>query len=428
MGQRRTWDRCQVDYPEAVQRIVGVDTARGLAILGMFVAHLGMERSTELLSPTGWFFITDGRPSALFALLAGVGLAFMTRRARDSGDPAEWQRQRTRILKRSLVLYLFGWVLTFVGTPIAVILSAYAVMFALMLPFLRARTPTVLVWAAGIVLVAQLPVLVVRHQIGEASLWRVVPGIGELLTGYYPAISWIAYLLVGLAVGRATLRSLRTQVVLLAAGAAVAAVGYGAGALLQELVRPAPGSLAELLVSTQPHADSAVEMIGNTGVAVAAIGLCLLLTRATVGAVLLTPVSASGAMSLTVYSLHIVYIAILGSESVFYPESNWPLIALILGTFVFATVWQLLWGQGPFERAMHAMIKTAPPTAQPTWAAPPPPGSPAPGHPPTAQPTWAAPPPPAGWSPPPHGTSAGPPPPPPADRRWPNPCSQTGRR
>ncbi len=410
----------------------------------MFVAHLGMERSTELLSATGWFFIADGRPSALFALLAGVGLAFMTRRARESGDPAEWQRQRTRIVKRSLVLYIFGWVLTFVGTPIAVILSAYAVMFVLMLPFLKVRTPALLAWAAGIVLVAQLPVLAVRQQIGEASLWRVTPGIGELLTGYYPAISWIAYLLVGLAVGRAGLRSLRTQLILLGAGVAVAALGYGAGALLQDLIRPAPNSLTELLVSTQPHADSAVEMIGNTGVAVAVVGLCLLLTRAKVGAVLLTPVSASGAMSLTVYSLHIIYIAILGSDAVFYPESNWPLIALVVGTFVFATCWQLLWGQGPFERAMHAMIRSKPPTAQPTWAAPPPPGSHAPGHPPTAQPTWAAPPPPAGWSPPVPGARVppppnpavpappppppAPPPPPSAQGHWPDPHSRAGRR
>src|SRR5699024_5423744 len=105
----------------------------------MFVAHLGMQRHTGLLTPTGWFFITDGRPSALFALLAGVGLAFMTRRARDSGDPAEWRRQRSRIVKRSGVLYLLGWVLTLLLTPVAVILQSYAVMFLLMIPFLRLR-------------------------------------------------------------------------------------------------------------------------------------------------------------------------------------------------------------------------------------------------------------------------------------------------
>src|SRR5690625_1659477 len=130
----------------------------------MLVAHLGMQRHTGLLTPTGWFFVTDGRPSALFALLAGVGLAFMTRRALASGDEVEWQRQRIRIVKRSLVLYLLGWALTFVGTPVAVILPAYAVMFLLMLPFLKLRTPALLAWAAGILLVAQLPVLAVRSE------------------------------------------------------------------------------------------------------------------------------------------------------------------------------------------------------------------------------------------------------------------------
>ncbi len=401
-----------------------MDTARGLAILGMFVAHLGLERHTGWLTPTGWFFIADGRPSALFALLAGVGLAFMTRRALVSGDEVEWQRQRIRIVKRSLVLYLLGWALTFVGTPVAVILPAYAVMFVLMLPFLKTATPRLLAWAVGILLVAQLPVLAVRQEIGEASLWRIVPGVGELLTGYYPAVSWIAYLLVGLAVGRAALRSVRTQLVLLGAGVAAAVVGYGTGALLQELLRPAPGTFTAVLVSTQPHTDSAVEMVGNTGVAVAVVGLCLLLTRPTVLRVLLTPVSASGAMSLTVYSLHIVYIRILGEDAVWYPESNWPLVALVLGTFVLATAWQLLWGQGPFERAMHALIRTGP-TAQPTPVSPPPPHPGSPGHSRTAQPTWASPPPPGAAvrtvGAPPAAAAPGP------EGRWPDPHAP-GRR
>ncbi len=407
-----------------------MDTARGLAILGMFVAHLGLERHTGLLTPTGWFFVADGRPSALFALLAGVGLAFMTRRAAASGDEVEWQRQRIRIVKRSLVLYVLGWALTFLSTPVAVILPAYAVMFLLMLPFLKVRTPVLLGWAAGILLVAQLPVLAVREEIGEASPWRIVPGVGDLLTGYYPAISWIAYLLVGLAVGRASLRRVRTQLVLLGSGVAVAVVGYGTGVLLQDLWQPSPHTFGALLVSTQPHTDSAVEMVGNTGVALAVVGLCLLLTRPTVGRVLLTPVSASGAMSLTVYSLHIVYIRILGDDAVWYPTSNWPLVALVLATFVLATAWQLLWGQGPFERAVHALIRTTPSTAQPTWAGPAQPTPGPPGRGPTALPTWTGAPRPGAVVPPAEGTPAPPSRPAPAPGtgavaapagRWPDP-------
>src|SRR5699024_5161437 len=82
--------------------------------------------------------------------------------------------------------------------------------------------------------------------------------------------------------------------------------------------------------------------------------------RVQVGRLLLLPVSAAGAMALTVYSLHIVYIRILGSQAVWNPVSNLPLIWLVLGTLAAATVWQLLRGQGPFERALHALIRTAP--------------------------------------------------------------------
>src|SRR5699024_12277148 len=115
--------------------------------------------------------------------------------------------------------------------------------------------------------------------------------------------------------GRAALRSVRTQLVLLGVGVVAAVVGYGAGALLQELFRPAPDSFGELLVSTQPHTDSAVEMVGNTGVAVAVAALCLLATRVPVPRVLLTPLSASGALSWTGSSLPIVYIRVRGRDA-----------------------------------------------------------------------------------------------------------------
>src|SRR5699024_12408326 len=94
--------------------------------------------------------------------------------------------------------------------------------------------------------------------------------------------------------GRAALRSGRSRLVRRGVGVGAAVVGYGAGALLQELFRPAPDSFGELLVSTQPHTDSAVEMVGNTGVAVAVVALCLLATRVPVPRVLLTPVSEIG--------------------------------------------------------------------------------------------------------------------------------------
>ena len=60
-----------------MRRIVGVDTARGLAVLGMVTAHVGPDDAWRTTPPGGWSQLADGRPSALFVLLAGVGLALL---------------------------------------------------------------------------------------------------------------------------------------------------------------------------------------------------------------------------------------------------------------------------------------------------------------------------------------------------------------
>lgn len=60
------------------KRLRGVDVARGIAFIGMVVIHTlpSYDRSTG--EPTAAWSIFSGNASALFALLAGVSLAFMT--------------------------------------------------------------------------------------------------------------------------------------------------------------------------------------------------------------------------------------------------------------------------------------------------------------------------------------------------------------
>jgi len=58
-------------------RLVGVDVARGIALLTMAATHmLPVETEAGRLTLTGWLFA--GRASALFAVLAGVSLAIVT--------------------------------------------------------------------------------------------------------------------------------------------------------------------------------------------------------------------------------------------------------------------------------------------------------------------------------------------------------------
>lgn len=202
-------------------RIVGIDLARAVAIGGMFVAHLA------LTSETGWWWLADGRPSALFALLAGCGLGFMTKRAYPDTVSGHYRR----VLLRAVYLGLLGIMLMFLGTPVVVILPSYALMFALTIPFLGAPPRRLFIYA-GLVTAVAPPVvqalrLLVTGSPQHSSNW--IPGLFELATGYYPALSWLAYSLVGLGLTRLDLGSLRTQLTMMVAGVAASVVGYGGG-------------------------------------------------------------------------------------------------------------------------------------------------------------------------------------------------------
>lgn len=322
-----------------------MDLARGLAVLGMFTAHLGREHH--------WIF--DGRPAALFALLAGVSLGFMA------------SRPRGRIAARAGLLYVLGAGLMMLGTPVAVILPSYGVMFALALPFLRARPTALLASAAALLLVMPPMVAMCRvaaHGAPEPSYG--LPLLTELAVGYYPALSWLAYLLIGLTVFRLGLADVRVQAGLVGGGVLLAAAGYGLGAGLARLLDPSAGSVAQALVSVAPHSDSGPELLGNAGVALAVLGLCLLATRLAPVRAVAWPVAAVGSMSLTVYSLHVVYIAALGSDAVWHPASNLNLWLLIAGSLLFATVWRLLLGKGPLERLLGWVTAPSSPVGRPS--------------------------------------------------------------
>jgi uncharacterized membrane protein len=221
-----------------MQRITGVDVARGVAVLGMLTAHVAPGGPG---SPWPWSLtqVADGRSAALFVLLSGISVALLS----GGSGPVTGTRRvqaRTRLLVRAFGVLGLGVVVTLLGTPVAVILPTYAVLFACAVPLLGAPPRTLLV--AAVVVAAVGPLL--QHTVGQV-LDRL-PGREwtTLLTGpYYPAVTWFAYVLVGLAVGRADLRDTRVRLRLLGVGAALAAAGLGAGALLTRVVEPG-GALA----------------------------------------------------------------------------------------------------------------------------------------------------------------------------------------
>ncbi|WP_354498679.1 heparan-alpha-glucosaminide N-acetyltransferase domain-containing protein [Mycetocola sp. 2940] len=233
-----------------------MDIARGLAILGMFIAH-AMPRADE------GELLVDGRSSILFATLAGVSLGLLSGGTQPP-EPGSRSAVRRVVVVRALFVFLLGVLLWTLGSEIAIILDYYAVMFLLVLPLLFAGRAVILVTAA-VVLVAA-PALARLVDPGSREPASVLDVLREyLLTGYYPALVWLPLLLVGLVAARSGLERRRTQAWLVGAGCAAAIAGYGSALIL-------PG------VTAEAHSGSTPEILGSGGTAFAILGLLLIAT------------------------------------------------------------------------------------------------------------------------------------------------------
>lgn len=354
-------------------RLVGLDVARCLALLGMVATHVLDERTPGGdLTTAQW--LAGGRASALFAVLAGVSLALMTR------EPLHGRPLALRtagIAVRALLIGLLGLLLGGLDTGIAVILTYYGVLFVLGLPFtllgVRALLPLTVVWVALVPVVSHL----VRPHLPERGFDSpAFDQLGDpgqlaselLLTGYYPVVPWLAYLLAGLVLGRLDLRDapllgglalgglsvavLATQVSRTFADPAVAAdhaTGmYG--------VTPPDGDWSWLLL-VAPHSATPFDLAQTIGSAVLVIALCLLAERllprpaTTVLAVLF----GAGAATLTLYSLHVV----MRTDAVWPPEEPSSYVLHVVVLLVLGATLRLLRRRGPLEAVAGLPVRLA---------------------------------------------------------------------
>lgn len=336
-------------------RLAGVDLARGLAVFGMFAAHLLVTPHFDAAQPATWVDLVNGRSSILFATLAGVSIALMSgARASAGSSPASGRTlvvARRRLVVRAVIIWGIGMLLNGTGVPVYVILPAYGILFLLAVPLLRLSASTLWVFAAVVGVGA--PWLL---PLADRVLVAAGPVGGDLvllLGWHYPFLLWAAFLIAGLAAARSDLRSLRTLVALVVGGAACAI----AAAAASTVIDVDEDSFLGRVLADGAHSGGVLEAVGSGGFALAVVGLCLLICR-TPARIVLLPVRAVGSMPLTAYVGQIAAWAVwasftlgdVGDLSGFRAlQPFWPFVA---ATLVFCTVWALLLGRGPLERAV----------------------------------------------------------------------------
>lgn len=368
-------------------RVVGVDVARCVALVGMIATHTltstHPDGSVTLVQQ-----IAGGRASALFAVLAGVSLSMMSGRT----TPVRGREARAvsaGLAARAGLVALLGLVLGELDSGVLVILTYYGVLFCLGIAFLRLRAGRLL--ALGAVAVVVLPVLshLLRADLPEPSianptLASLADPLGLLvqltLTGTYPAVPWLGYLLVGMGLGRLDLTKRRTAVQLVLVGTGLALLASSVSRLLLErpgvlerldatLTGPSVGNLPYALVHGMfgttptgtwwwlavdaPHSGTPLDLTRTIGSALVVTGLSLALGRLAPRVV--GVLFGAGAMTLTLYSVHLVL------------RSPWLLREDGLRTFLSHVVIVLLVGaayrwegrSGPLERAVARVARSA---------------------------------------------------------------------
>ncbi len=333
-----------------LDRIVGLDLARFIAIAGMMATHVWLYADIRA-GETNWGSeLFEGRASALFAVLAGVGAVLSTRSPLRRGRRAS---ARWTLVGRGVALVALGLTLSLLPNPILVILVYYGVMFWFLTLVLTWPT-----WA--LVLTGSLVAVVTPVLAYLLGLVADIPGpesnnlswlsFGEplvvlrsaLLTGTYPALIWLAYGIAGMLVGRALLAAHDAQALrrvcirVMATGAALWLGGIALAGLSQHVFggvramaldlgvddavaqdaldrggsgRPLPSTVFSLL-SAGPHHGTTFDLVITIGFALTAIGVLVWLGTALPPLVrrILTPLTGAGGAPLTIYTAHVLFV------------------------------------------------------------------------------------------------------------------------
>jgi hypothetical protein len=358
-------------------RLLGVDVARSLALFGMMSVHIFFPAFAADGSMHPAYVTAAGRSAALFATLAGVGIALA------SGGSTPYGGRRLRgaragVLARSVLLVALGLLLGKVDSPPLVILAYYGLLFVLAIPFLAMSVRGLAALALACALLTPLASYWLRLVVSPTPIAE--PGGRDILkelflTGTYPALTWTTYLFVGLAIGRSNLRRNGVAGALLIAGAVVAVAAKVVSAVLlgaaggvdrlqaslppdnflsnetghwvrEGLFGTTPTTDWRWLLISSPHSGTTLDLVHTSATSAAAIGGCILLTRVLPRWSYL-PLAATGSMTLTIYTAHVLALT-KGSPLLMTDQLHFWL-ANVAVAIVVAAFWRVVIGRGPLE-------------------------------------------------------------------------------
>ncbi|WP_227871753.1 DUF418 domain-containing protein [Paenibacillus bovis] len=343
-------------------RLIALDAARGLAVLGMYLQHFGSNLTISS--------IVAGNTTLLFVLCGGISYSIMAQRMMERGsEPVAF---RARMIARAVFVDIIGYLLIMLNTPYGIILPAYAALFVLALLLVRRSTRTIVTTAVLLLFFA--PPLMLFGM----SIFKGAYLLSDIAGGPISALALAPAFVAGMAIGRIDLTRIQTGVLLTISGIVMLVVGKLLGAfvlpgwsarweqwLLSVINYNAtpPDEYAiwpfnteiplwHTLFLTAPHTATTFQTLIGLGMAFVVLGIACLVAQKF--AAILIPFAAVGRVALTMYALQFVIVWIFSVLKIDYNMPGLPLHDLIIVLLGLLIGWLFSrMPSGPLENMMR---------------------------------------------------------------------------
>ena len=355
------------------ERIIGIDIARALAVIGMIIVNFKVVLGENGLSWVKSFASAfDGKAAATFVVLAGVGLALMTNSALRNNDSQKLKTARIRIAKRALFLFIVG--LSYIVIWPADILHFYGIYMLVILLLLKSNEKTILISAIALILFYPLLIGFWNYETGwnfdtldYLDFWTVNGFFRNLfLNGFHPVIPWTSFMLFGFWFGKKDLKSDRfikkAFWISLFAFVLIQILSHMSISFLSEGNEQTANELTEI-IGTNPMPPLPIYMFNGMAISILIISACIIIGKRFSTNKIILALNQTGQLALTFYVAHITIG--MGIIELINPEKmgNYPIefsvtyaLAFSLSCVLFASYWLKKRQNGPVEWLMKKTI------------------------------------------------------------------------
>ena len=349
-------------------RIIDLDVTRAVALIGVVTMNFHGYLLSKRYVPTDdsvvhrlfdpWAGPLSTRFAATFVTIAGMGITLMTNRHRLSRDAAAIVEDRWRLARRGVLLLCIGYVFDWIwpGT-ILYFYGAYFVAASLLFA-LRSRWLVVIAAGSAVIAAAVQWWDFERTQDGGSLFWLLGGSyrspraqlFDTFLNGTHPLFPWLAFLCVGMLLGRALPFTALVRIRLVAAGAALVFATYLARYLFAD-----HSPLTQRLLATDPFSRSLNYTICALGSAVAAVAVIGWVASRTREARVTQWLAIAGRSTLTLYVAHALVFNLIVNVWKWIEPTGLDTALLFAGGYWLiaigvAVLWNRRFGMAPLER------------------------------------------------------------------------------